>query len=283
MRAKLAAAEAAGPEYARNAEALRAVQPEDVLPGDIDANLGAPWIPESDIQAFAADLFGVEPDAIQVAHLKKDAVWSVEAGYSAEQSVAATVGLRHAAGQRHLAARAGAEHEDAGDLRPRSRPTPTSGWSTRRRRSPPRRSRRPIKEKFQQWVFTDPDRTERLVRLYNDNFNNLRPRLFDGSHLDFPGHEPGDHAAAAPEGRRVADHERRQHAAGARASGPARRTSWPPPAMKMKQAGLVKKPHDRRAQPHAGAVRPRVPAALPERQAAGRRPRRTSPRSAASS
>ena len=55
VRAKLAAAEAAGPAYARNAEALRAVQPEDVLPGDIDANLGAPWIPEHDIQRFAAE------------------------------------------------------------------------------------------------------------------------------------------------------------------------------------------------------------------------------------
>ena len=51
VRAKLAAAERAGPDFARNAEALRAVQPEDVLPGDIDANLGAPWIPEADIQA----------------------------------------------------------------------------------------------------------------------------------------------------------------------------------------------------------------------------------------
>ena len=47
VRAKLAAAEQAGPAYARNAEALRLVQPEDVLPGDIDANLGAPWIPGS--------------------------------------------------------------------------------------------------------------------------------------------------------------------------------------------------------------------------------------------
>jgi N12 class adenine-specific DNA methylase len=44
-----------------------------------------------------------------------------------------------------------------------------------------------IKEKFRGWVFADPDRTERLVRLYNDTYNNLRPRLFDGSHLDFPG------------------------------------------------------------------------------------------------
>src|SRR5262249_57538985 len=89
VRAKLKAAEAAGPQYTRNAEALRAVQPEDVLPGEIDANLGAPWIPEGDIRDFAAQLFGVAPDAIQVAHLKKDAVWSVAAGYAAEQSVAA--------------------------------------------------------------------------------------------------------------------------------------------------------------------------------------------------
>ena len=44
-----------------------------------------------------------------------------------------------------------------------------------------------IKERFRSWVFTDPERTERLVRLYNDTYNNLRPRLFDGAHLDFPG------------------------------------------------------------------------------------------------
>ena len=49
------------------------------------------------------------------------------------------------------------------------------------------RSRRLIKEKFKAWIFSDPDRTERLVRDYNDTYNNLRPRLFDGSHLDFPG------------------------------------------------------------------------------------------------
>ncbi len=44
-----------------------------------------------------------------------------------------------------------------------------------------------IKERFRSWIFTDPERTERLVRLYNDLFNCLRPRLFDGSHLSFPG------------------------------------------------------------------------------------------------
>src|SRR5438045_9569208 len=44
-----------------------------------------------------------------------------------------------------------------------------------------------IKERFRSWVFSDAERTERLVRVYNDTYNNLRPRLFDGAHLDFPG------------------------------------------------------------------------------------------------
>ncbi len=57
-------------------------------------------------------------------------------------------------------------------------------------------------------MFANPDRTERLVRIYNDTYNNLRPRLFDGSHFNFPGMTQGQHAAAAPEGRRLARHQR---------------------------------------------------------------------------
>src|SRR5581483_3329725 len=90
VRAKLVTAEAAGAAYVQNAEALRRVQPEDVLPGDIDANLGAPWIPVDDIQAFAAELFHVEPSSVPVAHLMKDALWNLDADYAAKQSVAAT-------------------------------------------------------------------------------------------------------------------------------------------------------------------------------------------------
>src|SRR5207253_7424309 len=86
VRAKLAAAAVAGTAYARNVEALRAVQPEDVLPGDIDANLGAPWIPATDIQAFAADLFGVPPADLTVVHLQHDALWSLDAGITTMRS-----------------------------------------------------------------------------------------------------------------------------------------------------------------------------------------------------
>ena len=104
VREKLKFAERAGPIYSHNADALRAVQPEDVLPGDIDANLGAPWIPASDIQQFAAELFHVEPASVPVAHLQKDAVWGLEADSAARQSVAATSGVRHGTGQRLLVA-----------------------------------------------------------------------------------------------------------------------------------------------------------------------------------
>jgi len=70
---KARAAERAGTAFIRNAEALRGVQPDDVLPGDIDANLGAPWIPERDMQAFAAELFRVDSSSVPVAHFRKDA------------------------------------------------------------------------------------------------------------------------------------------------------------------------------------------------------------------
>src|SRR5258707_6797891 len=179
-------AEHAGPDYAGNAEALRAVQPEDVLPGDIDANLGAPWIPETDIQAFAADLFHVELSAVQVGHLAKDAVWSLAADYAAEQSVAAT--------SEYGTARAGGTWllELALNMKtPVIYDTIKTADGESRVVNPEetlaaREKQKLIKERFRAWLFSYSERTERLVRVYNDLYNNLRPRLFDGSHLHFP-------------------------------------------------------------------------------------------------
>lgn len=186
VRAKLKAAEAAGPEYARNAEALRAVQPEDVLPGDIDANLGSPWIPEADIQAFTANLFGIVPDTIQLAHLKQDALWSLDAGYSAEQSVAAQTeyGTARANGTWLLELALNMKSPVVYDPDPAD---PDKRVVNQEETLAAKEKQKAIKEAFRQWVFTDPDRTEQLVRIYNDTYNNLRPRLFDGAHLTFPG------------------------------------------------------------------------------------------------
>ena len=187
VRDKLAAARAAGPEYARNAVALEQVQPEDVLPGDIDANLGAPWIPASDIRAFAADLFAVPPEAIKVDHLKPDAVWCLEADHRAQNSVSATAdyGTGRVNGttllELALNLKSPAIYDVIRSAEGEQRvlnPSETLAAKEKQRR---------IKDQFKAWVFSDPDRTERLVRTYNDAFNSLRPRLFDGSHLDFPG------------------------------------------------------------------------------------------------
>jgi len=239
VRAKLIEAEAGGEP--RNVEALKAVQPEDVLPGDIDANLGAPWIPESDIQAFATQLFSVEADAIKIGHLKKDAVWNVEAGYAAEKSVAATsdYGTSRANGTWLL------------DLALNMK-TPTiydtiSGGGkdekviNQEATLAAREKQKQIKQKFHEWVFTDPDRTERLVRIYNDTYNNLRPRLFDGSHLEFPGMS---HAFTLRQHQK--DGVWRGMSSGntllAHVVGAGKTACMAATGMKMRQAGLIKKP-----------------------------------------
>src|SRR5207253_3495070 len=98
-----------------------------------------------------------------------------------------------------------------------------------------------IKERFRSWVFTDPERTERLVRIYNDTYNNLRPRLFDGSHLDFPGMSEAftlrQHQKDAVWRGMSSGNTLLAHVVGAGKSAIMAATG-----MKMKQAGLIKKP-----------------------------------------
>jgi N12 class adenine-specific DNA methylase len=241
VRSKLAAAVAAGPAYARNADALRDVQPADVLPGDIDANLGAPWLPASDIQAFAAELFGVAPSAIQIGHLPKDAVWSVEAGHAVEASVPATAeyGTPRANGTWLLDLALNMKTPVIYD-------TIQNGDREERivnqdATLAAREKQKLIKEWFKSWVFAEPDRTERLVKLYNDIYNNLRPRLFDGSHLDFPGMSRSvtlnPHQKDATWRGMSSGNTLLAHAVGA-----GKTFTMAATGMKLKQAGLIKKP-----------------------------------------
>jgi len=117
------------------------------------------------------------------AHLKKDAVWSLDAGYAARASVAASseFGTARANGTCLL--------ELALNMKsPTIYDTIQNGDREERvvnqeETMAAREKQKLIKERFRSWVFSDPDRTDRL---YNDNFNNLRLRQFDGSHLDFP-------------------------------------------------------------------------------------------------
>jgi N12 class adenine-specific DNA methylase len=241
VRAKLKTAERAGADFTRNAEALSRVQPEDVLPGDIDAGLGAPWIPESDIQAFAAELFRVDSSSVPVAHLKKDAVWSLDAGYAAKASVAATseYGTPRANGcwllELALNMKSPTIYDTFRDGDREERVVNQEETLAAREKQ------KLIKERFRSWIVTDAERTERLVRLYNDTYNNLRPRLFDGSHLDFPGMN---------QTLRLRPHQNdavwRGMSSGntllAHAVGAGKTYTMAATGMKMKQAGLIKKP-----------------------------------------
>lgn len=238
VRHKLAVAEEAGPDFARNVEVLRLVQPEDVLPGDIDANLGAPWIPVADIKAFAEDLFG---GSVPVGHLKKDAVWSIDPDYRAIQSVAATAdfGTPRINGTSLF--------EQALNLKtPAIYDTVRGAGGDERVFNPvetqaAREKQRAIKERFRSWVFADPDRTERLVRIYNDTYNNLRHRLFDGSHLDFPGmskaFELRQHQLDGVWRCMTGGNTLLAHTVGA-----GKTACMAASAMKMRQAGIIKKP-----------------------------------------
>ena len=240
VRAKLAAAERGGPAYARNAEALRNVQPEDVLPGDIDANLGAPWIPASDIQAFAANLFHVGQSSVPVGHLKKDAVWSIDADSAASQSVAATgeYGTPRANGTWLMELALNMKSPVIYDPDPAD---PDKRVVNQEATLAAREKQKLIKERFRAWIFTDHDRTERLVRLYNDTYNNLRPRLFDGSHLDFPGMNQNiklrPHQDDAVWRGMSSGNTLLAHVVGA-----GKTFTMAATGMKMKQAGLIKKP-----------------------------------------
>jgi N12 class adenine-specific DNA methylase len=103
-----------------------------------------------------------------------------------------------------------------------------------------RDKQRTIKDAFKPWVFQDPDRTERLVRRYNDTYNTLRLRSFDGRHLTFPGMNP----AVTPY-RHQKDGVWRVMSGGntllAHAVGAGKTLEMAAAGMKMKQAGLIRR------------------------------------------
>ena len=186
VRTKLAAAQAAAeldPAYGRNVRALTDVQPADLRPSDITARLGAPWIPAADVVAFVKER--MEAD-IRIHHMPELGCWTVEArqlGYSAAGTSEWGTSRRHAG--ELLADALNSRVPQIFDIfkyvdgeRRVLNVVDTEAARDKLQR---------IKQAFQGWVWTDPDRTDRLARDYNDRFNNIAPRKFDGSHLKLPG------------------------------------------------------------------------------------------------
>lgn len=189
VREKLAVAEAASITDARfkeNVEALRAVQPEDLKASDIDVRLGASWVPAGDVEKFIQELLDARD--VTVSHAPQIGSWIVNSGYTARSSVNNTTefGTNRATALELI--------QDALNLK-----TPTiydkvrlSGEGEKfvvnaEATEAAREKQEKIKERFKQWIWQDDDRRERLVAKYNQEFNCVRLRVFNGEHLTLPG------------------------------------------------------------------------------------------------
>lgn len=194
LRQARAAAEADA-VFARNVAALEAVQPEDLKPSEIDATLGSAWIPEADVQQFLRDLLGAvaQNASIEIAHLAREAAWRVAMPLYVRHSVEATMvwGTQRADAIRLI--------EDALNQRVTQiydtveEIDPATGGKRKRTVRNVRESldaqekQRAIQDRFSTWIWEEPKRARRLLERYNELFNGIRLREYDGSHLTLPG------------------------------------------------------------------------------------------------
>ncbi len=166
--------------FTRNVEALQAVQPVDLEPSDITARLGAPWIPTDVIERFVEDVIGIQT---RVIHTVEIAAWTVDGWlfYGKASSTSEWGTQRRPANllledalNAHIPQIYDTERGPDGSKRQVLNTAETEAAKEKLAK---------LKEAFQSWVWRDADRASRLVRIYNDGYNNLVARVFDGSHL----------------------------------------------------------------------------------------------------
>ena len=187
VRRKLGVATAAAgidPSFGRNIEALKAVQPADLEPGDIEARLGSSWIPASDIRDFVAGLLDTAPRNVRVAHAPAIATWTVEIDGGEKFSVGNTTthGTARFRASELIEQALNGRVPTAYDRQPDG-----SHVINQQETVAAREKQQQLKDRFREWIWEDSARAARLARDYNDQFNNLRLRTFDGAHLSLPG------------------------------------------------------------------------------------------------
>jgi N12 class adenine-specific DNA methylase len=188
VRSKLRAARSAlaedGECWQANVAALEAVQPRDLEPGEIDARLGAPWIPLSDIKAFCADVLDA-PDT-KIAYTRVTGAWTLTGTGRGSLALTSDWGTRRMDGIHLTEAACNQSEVTVTD------PDPSDPDGRRRIVNLPetlaaREKKEAISERFATWVWEDPERSARLVEHYNELFNSTVLPTYDGSHLSFPG------------------------------------------------------------------------------------------------
>ena len=197
VRNKLTVAELAAkndPELAVNVEALKKVIPKDLSAAEISVRLGATWIPQEDIQRFVMELLTPSSYAagrLKVRYTPINGDWFIENKSSDMGNVKAdsTYGTKRASAYRII--------EDTLNLRDTrifdyvyDEHGNKKAVFNAKETTAAQAKQEVIKQAFQDWLWKDSERRNRLVRYYNDTFNSVRPREYDGSHITFGGISP---------------------------------------------------------------------------------------------
>ena len=197
VRNKLTVAELAAkndPELAVNVDALKKVIPKDLSAAEISVRLGATWIPQEDIQRFVMELLTPSSYAagrLKVRYTPINGDWFIENKSSDMGNVKAdsTYGTKRASAYRIIEDTLNLRdtrifdyvYDENGNKRAVFNAKETTAAQAKQEA---------IKQAFQDWIWKDPARRSRLVRYYNDTFNSVRPREYDGSHIVFGGISP---------------------------------------------------------------------------------------------
>ena len=195
VRQKLREAESAArhdPSFAVN---VQAAQPKDLDASEIDVRLGATWVDKQYIQQFMQELFEIpfyQRRAVQVQYSQYTSEWRISGKTSLSYNNVAnsmTYGTDRAPGLRIL--------EDTLNLRDvRIYDTVEDAEGKEKRvlnqkaTTLAQQKQQAIKDAFREWIWKDPQRREALVAQYNELFNSVRPREYDGRHITFSGMNP---------------------------------------------------------------------------------------------
>ena len=182
------------PELAVNVSALEKVIPKDLPASEISVRLGTTWIPQEDIQQFMMELLTPSSYAagrLKVRYTAYNGDWFIENKSSDVGNVKAdsTYGTKRASAYRIM--------EDTLNLRDTrifdyvyDEHNNKKAVLNHKETTAAQAKQEVIKQAFQDWIWKDPERRNRLVRYYNDTFNSIRPREYDGSHITFGGISP---------------------------------------------------------------------------------------------
>ena len=185
------------PEYKSNVRALEQVQPKELEASEIEVRIGATWIEPEDYQDFMKELFHtpwylLRDNGIKVQYSNVSGEWRISgknADSTSNSLVYATYGTERANAYRILE-----DSLNLKDVRIYDKVVDDDGNEIRvlnkKETMLATQKQDAMKAAFQDWIFKDQDRRERLVKVYNERFNSIRPREYDGSHLTFPGMNP---------------------------------------------------------------------------------------------